>query len=220
MTGIDLSLHRNDEFDPGRPFVVRACWVIIEALVLLNPVVTSYRIKRLVLRTFGARVGRNVVVKPNVHVKYPWRLELGDNAWLGERSWIDNFVTVRVGANSCISQGAYLCTGNHDWSDPAFRRIVSGITIGDGAWVGAFARIAPGVSVGTEAVVAFGAVLVEDAEPRGVYAGNPAVRTRLRTISDMPSPRTAEHGGYRREPHPDLVAELRAGADRDSAAGD
>jgi putative colanic acid biosynthesis acetyltransferase WcaF len=186
---VDLSLHRNDEFDPGRPFVVRACWVIVEALVLLNPVVTSYRIKRAALRAFGARIGRNVVVKPNVHVKYPWRLEVGDNSWLGERSWIDNFVTVRVGANCCISQGAYLCTGNHDWSDPAFRRIVEGIVVEDGAWIGAFARIAPGVTVGRGAVVALGAVLAEDAAPSGVYVGNPAVRTRTRTV---PALRTAE----------------------------
>ena len=197
MNGIDLSLHRNEDFDPGRPFVVRVCWLIVEAVILLNPIVTSYRIKRFVLRTFGARVGHNVVVKPNVHVKYPWRLELGDNAWLGERSWIDNFVTVRVGANCCISQGAYLCTGNHDWTDPAFSRIVKGIVIEDGAWIGAFARIAPGVSVGREAVIALGAVLVDDAEPRGVYAGNPAVRTRTRTIADMPAP----PAGERQEAH-------------------
>jgi putative colanic acid biosynthesis acetyltransferase WcaF len=187
MSAVDLSRHRNEGFDPGRPFVVRACWLIVEALILLNPVATSYRMKRIVLRIFGARVGRNVVIKPCVHVKYPWRLELGDNAWLGERSWIDNFVTVRVGANCCISQGAYLCTGNHDWSDPAFRRIESEILIEDGAWVGAFARIAPGVTVGREAVVTLGAVLLDDAESHGIYAGNPAVRTRTRTIADTPA---------------------------------
>ena len=153
-SGVDLSSHRNDGFDPGRPFAVRAAWVIVEALVLLNPVVTSYRLKRTVLRIFGARIGEGVVIKPNVHVKFPWRLRVGAHSWLGERSWIDNFVEVTIGTNACVSQGAYLCTGNHDWNDPTFRRIEQGIAIGDGAWIGAFARIAPGIAVDPDELVA------------------------------------------------------------------
>lgn len=176
MTRVDLSHPTPDGFDPGRPFVVRALWLVVEALVLLNPLVTSYRLKRALLRAFGARVGAGVVIKPNVHVKYPWRLELGDHVWLGERAWIDNFVTVRIGSSVCVSQGAYLCTGNHDWSDPGFRRFVAPVLVEDGAWIGAFARVAPGVVVGREAVVGLGAVLLADAEPRGVYRGNPAER--------------------------------------------
>jgi putative colanic acid biosynthesis acetyltransferase WcaF len=179
---VDLSRYEDDGLDPGRPFVVRALWLVVEALVLLNPVVTSYALKRALLRLFGARVGDGVLIKPGVHVKYPWRLEIGDHAWIGERVWIDNFVLVRIGASACVSQGAYLCTGNHDWSDPAMRRFVAPVVVGDGAWVGAFARIAPGVSVGDEAVVGLGAVLVEDAEAHGIYAGNPAVWTREREL--------------------------------------
>ncbi len=183
MTTVDL-LRTTAEDVPGRPFAVRALWILVEAVFLLNPVLTSYRLKRAILRLFGARVGRNVVIKPNVHVKYPWRLEIGDNAWIGERSWIDNFALVRIGANACVSQGAYLCTGNHDWSDPGMRRVVKPVTVGEGAWVGAFARVAPGVTVHEEAIVALGAVLLEDAEARGVYVGNPARRVRERTIRD------------------------------------
>ncbi len=190
-TRVNLLLTSNRGFDPGRSFPIRALWVFVETLILLNPIVTSYRLKRLLLRRFGARVGKNVIIKPNVHVKYPWRLEIGDNAWIGERSWIDNFVEVRIGANVCISQGAYLCTGNHDWSDPGMSRFVSPVTVEDGAWVGAFARVAPGVTVGREAVLGLGAVLIEDAEPSGIYLGNPAVKVRERTLRDYIGP---EHG--------------------------
>jgi putative colanic acid biosynthesis acetyltransferase WcaF len=179
---VDLARYRDEGFDPGRPYLVRALWLVVGALVLQNPIVTSYRFKRLVLRLFGARVGAGVVIKPGLHVKYPWRLEVGDHAWLGERVWIDNFVTVRVGASACVSQGAYLCTGNHDWSDPAMRRFLAPVVVEEGAWVGAFARVAPGVVVGREAVVALGAVLVENAEPHGIYAGNPAVWTKEREL--------------------------------------
>jgi putative colanic acid biosynthesis acetyltransferase WcaF len=182
MTRVDLTRTSIGDYTHGRPFVVRALWLVVEALVLLNPVVTSYRLKRAVLRAFGARVGRGVIVKPNVHVKCPWRLEIGDHAWIGERSWIDNYVEVRIGAHACVSQGAYLCTGNHDWSDPGMRRFTGTIVVDDGAWVGAFARVAPGVTVGRESVVTLGSVLLEDATPGGVYQGNPAVRIKERRV--------------------------------------
>lgn len=132
------------------------------------------------MRMFGARIGRGVVIKPGVHVKYPWRLVIGNHTWLGERCWIDNFVEVTIGSNVCISQGAYLCTGNHDWTDPAMGLVVKPITIADGAWVAAFSRIAPGVSIGEGSVVTLGSVLLTDAEPGGIYSGNPATKVRER----------------------------------------
>jgi putative colanic acid biosynthesis acetyltransferase WcaF len=182
VTRVDLRLTSNGDFDPGRPFIVRAAWVVLEALILLNPAVTSYRVKRGLLRLFGAHIGECVVIKPAVHVKYPWRLEIGDHAWIGERSWIDNFVQVRIDAHVCVSQGAYLCTGNHDWSDPGMRRFVMPIVVEEGAWIGAFARIAPGVTVGQEAVITLGSVLLTDARPRGIYQGNPARFVKKRRI--------------------------------------
>jgi putative colanic acid biosynthesis acetyltransferase WcaF len=182
MTRVDLRLTSIGDYTPGRPFVVRALWLVVEALVFLNPVVTSYRLKRSVLRLFGARVGDGVLIKPGVHVKYPWRLSIGEHAWIGERVWIDNFVAVRIGAHACVSQGAYLCTGNHDWSDAGMRRFVAPVLVEDGAWIGAFARVAPGVVVGREAVVTLGSVLLHDAEPRGIYQGNPAELVKERVL--------------------------------------
>jgi putative colanic acid biosynthesis acetyltransferase WcaF len=184
MSKVDLSRSSTAGFDPGRPYPFRALWVIVEALVLLNPVVTSYGLKRWLLRRFGAHIGRNVIIKPGVHVKYPWRLSVGDNSWLGERCWIDNFVQVAIGANVCISQGAYLCTGNHDWSDPAMTRFVQPVMVKDGAWVAAFVRIAPGVTVGENAVISLGSTLMQDADADGIYSGNPASRVGERKLRE------------------------------------
>ena len=190
---VDLTLNDNRGYVPRRSFPVRALWLIVEAFTLLNPVVTSYPFKRWLLRRFGATIGERVIIKPNVHVKYPWELEVGDNAWIGERSWIDNFVQVRLGANSCLSQGAYLCTGNHDWSDPGMGLVLAPVIVEDGAWVGAFSRVAPGVTVGAEAVLTLGSVLLSDAEPGMIYSGHPAQPVRRRTIRDAPGPAPA-HG--------------------------
>jgi putative colanic acid biosynthesis acetyltransferase WcaF len=183
---VDLRLTSRRGYHPGRSYAYRALRLIVEALIMLNPIVTPYALKRWILRQFGARIGRGVLIKPDVHVKYPWHLEIGDNAWIGERVWIDNFVRVRIGANAVVSQGAYLCTGNHDWADPGMGLVVKPITIDDGAWVGAFARIAPGVTVGREAVVTLGSVLLQDAAPRGIYTGNPAILVRERLIRAQP----------------------------------
>jgi len=185
---VDLSKTSRRGYRPGRSFAYRALWLIVEALVMLNPVVTPYGLKRWVLRRFGAKVGRGVLIKPNVHVKYPWHLEVGDNVWIGERAWIDNFVSVRIAANAVVSQGAYLCTGNHDWSDPGMGLMVKPVTVEQGAWVGAFARIGPGVTGGANAIVTLGSVLLKDAQPNGIYTGNPAMLVGERTIRDQPGP--------------------------------
>lgn len=182
MTAVDLTQTHNGIYRPGRSFFVRAIWLIVEGLLFSNPVVTGYALKRQLLRWFGAQIGRNVLIKPGVHVKYPWRLSIGDHSWIGERSWIDNMENVSIGAHAVVSQGAYLCTGNHDWSDPGMPLTPRPIRIDDGAWVGAFARVAPGTSIGREAVLVLGAVLLDDAEPGWIYAGNPATPVRQRTI--------------------------------------
>jgi putative colanic acid biosynthesis acetyltransferase WcaF len=119
-------------------------------------------------------------------VKYPWLLGVGDHSWLGEDCWIDNLAAVRIGNNVCLSQGAYLCTGNHDWSDPVFGLIVKPINLGDGAWVGAGAIVCPGVSLGECAVVAAGSVVTRDVPALEIHAGNPARFVRRREFTTAP----------------------------------
>jgi putative colanic acid biosynthesis acetyltransferase WcaF len=167
---------------------MRALWLVAEALVIVNPFVTSYRLKGALLRLFGARIGTGLIIKPGVHVKYPWRLHIGKNCWIGERAWLDNMEDVWLGDNVVISQGAYICTGNHDWSDPGMGLAPQPVVIEDGVWVGAFARVGPGRRLAAESVVALGAVLLADTDPGGIYVGNPAEFVRQRKIRDQPGP--------------------------------
>ena len=144
---VDLTQTSNRDYRPGRSYFVRALWLVAEAVLFANPVVTSYRLKRGLLRAFGASVGNGVLIKPGARVKYPWRLAIGDHSWLGERAWIDNMEDVRIGANVVVSQGAYLCTGNHDWSDPTFKYFGKPIIIGDSVWITAGMMIGPGTII-------------------------------------------------------------------------
>jgi len=181
---VDLSHSHNRNYDPGKPFWYRTLWLVVEALTLLNPLFVPYRLKARILRRFGATIGQGLVIKPGVHIKYPWQLTLGDHVWLGERAWIDNFVPVTIASNVCISQGAYLCTGNHDWTDPAMPLMVAPITIEEGAWIGAHAKVAPGVTIAQNSIVTLGSVLLKNTEPNGIYRGNPATRIATRHLND------------------------------------
>ena len=173
----------NNGYHPGRGYLVRSAWLVVEGLVFLNPFVPFYGVKRWLLRMFGARVGRQLLIKPSVHIKYPWRLTIGDHVWLGERAWIDNMEDVVIGSNVVISQGAYLCTGNHDWSNPGMPLSPRPIRVEDGAWVGAFTKVGPGVTIGAESILTLGSVCTEDTEPATIYRGIPAAPVRKRQIT-------------------------------------
>ena len=145
----------------GRPAIVELAWLVVSALLVASPVPGSAH-RRWLLRLFGARIGTGVVLKPGLRVKFPWRLSIGDHSWIGEGAWIDNLVEVRIGSNACLSQGAYLCTGNHDWSSQTFDLTARPIVLEDGAWVAARAVVGPGVTVGRNAVVGLGTVAATD----------------------------------------------------------
>src|SRR5689334_8186840 len=139
----DLGRFDNTWYKTGRGPLILALWFFLGLPILRSTLNPFSPLRRVLLRVFGADVASGVVIKPGVRVKFPWRLTVGTNSWIGEDCWIDNLEQVTIRSNVCISQGAYLCTGNHDWSDPAFGLMVKPIMIADGAWVGAKALIGP-----------------------------------------------------------------------------
>lgn len=134
------------------------------------------------LKWFGARVGKGVVIKPGVNIKYPWRLSIGDYSWIGERSWIDNLGHVSIGAHCCLSQGSMLLCGNHDYKKPTFDLLIQPINLEDGVWIGAKAIVTPGVTCRSHSVLAVNSVAIGNLEAYSIYQGNPATLVRKRDI--------------------------------------
>jgi putative colanic acid biosynthesis acetyltransferase WcaF len=182
---VDLSKFENSWYTSGKSKGVDSLWYFLGLPLLRWTVIpfSSFRVR--LLRLFGARIGRGVVIKPGVRVKYPWLLSIGDHSWLGEDVWIDNLGRVEIAESVCISQAAYLCTGNHNWSDPAFGLIVQPIVMRAGSWAGARTLICPGVEFGEGAVAAAGSVVVKSLLPWTIYAGNPASPMRSREIKPV-----------------------------------
>lgn len=181
----DLGVYAPRGFVRGRPAVVEALWTVVQALFVSSWLPGSWH-RRALLRAFGARIDAGVVLKPGIRVKFPWRLAIGANSWIGEQAWIDNLAPVSIGADCCVSQGAYLCTGSHDWSAPGFDLITRAITLEPGAWIAARATVGPGVTAGRGAVLGMASAATRDLEPWTVYAGVPAIAVRQRIITGGP----------------------------------
>ena len=186
MNKVQLRAYNNSWYHPGASHAKRLLWMFAGQPCFGSKWIPTSALRVSVLRLFGARVGTGVVIKPGVKVKYPWYLELGDDCWIGEDCWIDNLTHVRIGGNACVSQGAYLCTGNHDWSDPHFGLRIEPIVMGEGSWAGAKSLLMPGTTLGDYAVVGAGSVVKGDVPPAEIHAGNPARRVRVRRIREFP----------------------------------
>jgi putative colanic acid biosynthesis acetyltransferase WcaF len=170
---------KNDNFDRGRSGLVEAAWRIIEGL-LLNSWLPGSTWRVWLLSRFGATMGQGVVIKPYVRVKFPWRLRIGDHSWVGESVWIDNLAEVSIGNNCCISQGTYLCTGSHRWDKETFDLETRPIVIEDHCWVGAMARVGPGLTIAEGAVLTMGSTATSDLDAGWVYGGAPALALKRR----------------------------------------
>lgn len=179
----DLSSYKNDWYNPGRGYFTRAVWFIVNALFFINPLNPFIALKVSLLRMFGAKVGEGVVIKPGVNVKYPWNLNIGNYVWVGERVWIDNLVKIEIGDNCCISQGAMLLCGNHNYKKSTFDLVTRGIVLEEGAWIGARAVVAPGIRCKSHSLLTVNSVAISDLEPYTIYQGNPAVKLRDRKVS-------------------------------------
>ncbi len=161
----------------------QALWYFINILFFKNTFIIWSGLKVALLKAFGARVGSGVVIKPSVNIKYPWKLEIGNHCWIGEGVWIDNLVEVVLGNNVCLSQGALLLTGNHNYKKTTFDLITGSITIEDGAWIGAKAIVCPGVTCHTHSILSVGSVATKDMEAYYIYKGNPAIKVSAWVIS-------------------------------------
>jgi putative colanic acid biosynthesis acetyltransferase WcaF len=171
---IDLSLYDNRSYSPGRKPLVRATWYLVSLVIFESGWVPLNGLKRWLLRLFGANIGRGLVIKPRVWIKYPWRLAVGDHCWIGQGAWIENLANVRIGSQVCISQQVYICTGSHDCRRRTFDLITRPVMIGDGAWLAARSLVLGGVTIGANAVVAAGSVVTKDVPPAAIVAGQPA----------------------------------------------
>jgi putative colanic acid biosynthesis acetyltransferase WcaF len=177
-----LTSFNNKWYDPGNIIKI-SIWYYINILFFINPLLPFSGLKVAMLKLFGARIGNGVVIKPGVNIKYPWKLNIGDHCWIGEKVWIDNLGEVKIGNNVCLSQGVMLLCGNHNYKKSGFDLIVKDISLEDGTWVGAQSVVCPGVTMKSHSILAVGSIATRDLDAYSIYQGNPAKKVRDRIIS-------------------------------------
>jgi putative colanic acid biosynthesis acetyltransferase WcaF len=172
-----LDLFDNSDFDRGAGRIKESLWILCKCLFFLNPIPWPSALRVFWLRLFGARLGRQTVIRSGVNITFPWRLVAGDYVWLGEDVCILSLATVTLGSHVCISQRAFLCTGSHAWRAEAFDLLTHPITVEDQVWIASQAFIGPGTRIGQGCLVCAGTIVVKDLPPDSVAKGNPAAVT-------------------------------------------
>jgi putative colanic acid biosynthesis acetyltransferase WcaF len=167
----------------GASRVKQVLWYLVNILLFKNPLNIFLSLKIFLLKVFGAEVGNGVVIKPSVNIKYPWKLKIGEHSWIGEGVWIDNLAEVVIGNNVCISQGALLLCGNHNYKKESFDLMLGNIVLEEGVWIGAKAIVCPGVICASHSVLAVGSVITKNTVAFGIYQGNPAQKIGDRIIA-------------------------------------
>jgi len=157
-------------------------WYFTSVVFIRSGIIPFSSIIVFILRLFGARIGKDVRIKPGIYVHYPWKLNIGNHSWLAECR-IENLAEVIIGDNVCVSQQAMLLTGNHDYKSVNFDLITKPIVLEEGAWVGANATVCPGLTVKSHAVLTVGSTATKDLEAYSIYQGNPAVKVKERLIA-------------------------------------
>ena len=140
--------------------------------------------KRFVLRLFGAKLSDSAHVYSSAKIYMPKNLVMEGLSTIGPDTIIYNVDIITIKDGATISQGAHLCTASHDISDWKEKLITAPITIEPYGWVAADAFICMGVTIGEGAIVGARAAVFKDVEPWSVVGGNPARIIKKRVMKE------------------------------------
>ena len=157
-----------------------AYWIFFRPFNLL--LFKSWR--AIVLRFFGAKIGKGAIIYASTRIWAPWNLEVGDFSVIGPQVDCYNQGKITVGNQTNISQKSYLCASSHDFTVSNFPLILCPIIIKDQVWIAADAFVGPNVCIGDGAVVGARASVFKNVDAWTVVGGNPAVYLKKRVIRD------------------------------------
>lgn len=171
---VKLKDYNQNWYSRGRNGVVVLIWWFIQGTIFRFSLHNMYNWRNFLLRLFGAKIGKDVKIRPSVKFTYPWKVTIGDFTWIGDNVKLYSLDMIRIGANCVVSQESYLCTGSHDIIDPNFGLITKPVIIKDGVWIASDVFVYPGVTINEMGVVAARSTVTRDIPANEVYAGSPA----------------------------------------------
>jgi putative colanic acid biosynthesis acetyltransferase WcaF len=179
---VDLRRYDQSEFDRGRANWSIVLWWSVQAIAFPLSLHNFNGLRVWLLRLFGAKIGKDVVIRPTARFTYPWKIAIGDCSWIGDDVVLYSIDRITIGSHSVISQKSYLCTGSHDITDSAFRLITAPITISNGVWVATDCFVAPGVTIGANSVIGARSSVFRDIPMQQIAWGTPCTPRQPRII--------------------------------------
>lgn len=178
----DLSLFKMPKGFRGKPgWYVQIWWLVQSTLFRLSPQF-AYSYRAMLLRLFGAKVGKKTVIRPTAKITYPWKVEIQDNVWIGDDVVLYSLGSIKIGSNSVISQRSYICAGDHDYSDPSFPIRGIGISIGEECWLATDTFVAPGVTIAKGVVTGARSSVFTNLPENTVCLGSPCKPVKIRAV--------------------------------------
>jgi putative colanic acid biosynthesis acetyltransferase WcaF len=157
-------------------------WWLVQALLVKPLPQVCYPLRRLLLRAFGARIGEGVRIRPGVEITFPWKVTIGDNAWIGDDVILYSLGPIAIGAHTVISQKSYICAADHDYSDVTFPIRERPITIGEQVWIASDVWVGPGVCIADGTVVGARSTVTNDLPAGMICVGSPCTSIKRRVM--------------------------------------
>ncbi|AKF24355.1 acyl transferase [Sulfurovum lithotrophicum] len=175
----DFTLPKNFR---GRSGITVQLWWFTQTLLFRPSPQIFYGWRRFLLRMFGAKIGKNVIIRPNVTITYPWKVSIGDDSWIGDNVELYSLGPIEIGKNVVISQRSYLCAASHRYDRENFPIFSQKIIIKDECWLATDVYVAPGITVGRGTVVGARSSVFKDLPAAKVCVGSPALPIKDRTV--------------------------------------
>lgn len=161
-------------FRGRKPFVVQLWWLVQSIFFTTSPQF-MYGYRRFILRLFGAKIGKKVIIRPSVKITYPWKVVIGDYSWVGDDVVLYSLGDIEIGKNVVISQKSYICAASHDYLDVSFSIFSKKVKIDDNCWLATDVFVAPGVFINKGSVIGARSSVYKNIPANKVCLGNPAV---------------------------------------------
>ena len=172
---VNLRNYKSSNYNRGKSKWLVMIWWLLQAIAFPLSLHNFNNFRCWLLRLFGAKIGHGVVIRPTARFTYPWKISIGNYSWIGDNVVLYSIDRIAIGSHTVISQKSYLCTASHDFCDPSFPTTTSPIRIGNGAWIATDCFIAPGVTIGANAVIGARSSVFRDIPQQQVAWGSPCI---------------------------------------------
>ena len=180
----NLSQYQTPKDFRGRSKIKVQLWWLVYTLLFRPSPQIMYGWRRFLLRRFGAKIGKKVILRPTTQITYPWKVSIGNFSWIGDDVVLYSLGEISIGSNTVVSQRSYICTGNHDYLSKNFDIYAQKISIGSKCWLASDVYVAPSVNIGDGTVVGARSSVFKDLPANKVCIGSPAKPIKNRIAKD------------------------------------